>query len=110
MASVTQQIMAAGVGAAICAAGFAFFLPTSAEAAIKCRGTSQLSGGRYIVTPYCEDQYLARIARSYGMSVSDRAVRQSVSTKQRVCRLVGNDSRVMSICAPYRPGRNRIWP
>ncbi|MEO1694385.1 MAG: hypothetical protein AAFR55_04015 [Pseudomonadota bacterium] len=86
-------------------------IPIDAEAAIQCRGSSQLSGGRYIVTPYCEDQVLARVARSYGMNVSDRAVRQSVSTKQRVCDLVGNDTRVRDVCAPYRRGpRNRIFP
>lgn len=76
----------------------------SAEAkAIKCNGAYQVvkSYGE-IATPYCEAEYLARVARSYGMRVSGAAIRRSVGRKTETCRFVGHDSRVSNICTQYR--------
>ena len=78
--------------------------PTSnADAAIKCDGPYQINsaaGGR-IATPYCQDNYLASIARAAGMRVSNKTIRQNPNRKQEACRFVGHDPRVQNICAGY---------
>ncbi len=74
-----------------------------AEARIKCNGAYQVVRGHgEIATPYCEDQYLARVARSYGVRVSASAIRRSVSRKQEICRHIGHDHRISQICHQYR--------
>lgn len=74
----------------------------AASAKIACNGAYQIVKGQPVATPYCEDSYLAAVAREYGMAVSASAVRASPSVKERVCRLVGHDNRAQSACAPYR--------
>ena len=74
-----------------------------AQARIQCSGAYQVVRGQgQIATPYCEDQYLARVARRYGIRVSAAAIRRSPSRKEEVCRVVGHDGRVASICHNYR--------
>lgn len=85
-------------------AGLAFANP--ADAAIRCEGPWQVVSGQRISTPYCGDTYLARVARDYGMRVSARAVRNSTSVKQEVCRLVGHDNRARDACIGYRDERD----
>lgn len=70
-----------------------------AEARIKCNGSYQTVGGNEIATPYCQDNYLAKVARQYGMRVSDAAVRNNPNLKREVCRLVGYDIRVSDVCS-----------
>lgn len=89
---------------ALAFAGLAFANP--AEAAIRCDGPWQIVSGQRISTPYCGDTYLARVAREYGMRVSARAVRNSTSVKQEVCRLVGHDNRVHDVCIGYLDERD----
>ncbi len=80
----------------------------SASARIKCQGRFQVVKGQgKISTPYCEDNYLAAIARSYGRKVSNRAIRQNPGLKAQVCRHIGHDSRLTDICSNYRPGYGR---
>lgn len=75
-----------------------------AQAGIKCNGAYQVVRGQgQIATPYCEDQYLARVARGYGIRVSATAIRHNPSRKEEVCRFIGHDGRVASICHNYRP-------
>ena len=74
----------------------------SAQARIACDGSFQIVQGQPISTPYCRDQTLARVARSYGMRVSDAAIRNSESVKGQVCRTIGHDLRVREVCQPYR--------
>lgn len=89
--------------AALC---FALALPIAApnaDARIKCNGSYQvIRGAGEILTPYCEDQYLARVARSYGIRVSGAAVRRNPNRKEEVCRAIGHDSRVYETCLKYR--------
>ena len=81
---------------------------SSADARIRCEGASQVNGGQNIVTPYCEDNYLAEVARSYGSKVSGEAVRKSPQVKAELCRFVGEDIRVKDTCAGFREnGRQR---
>ncbi len=75
----------------------------SAHARIKCSDEFQIVRGQgHISTPYCRDEYLARVARGYGIRVSGSAIRHSTSRKEEVCRTIGHDGRVSSICQPYR--------
>jgi len=81
-----------------------------ADAAIRCEGNFQITSYGRINTPYCEDNYLAQVAREYGMSVSASAIRRNPSVKERTCRFVGNDIRVKSTCQQYLPqNNNRFW-
>lgn len=80
-----------------------------ADARIVCRGAYQIVDGQPIATPYCEDSYVAEVAREYGIVVSAHEVRQSPSVKARICRLIGHDNRVQSACVQYRPDSPRKW-
>jgi len=80
-----------------------------ADAAIRCEGNFQITSYGRINTPYCEDTYLAQVAREYGMRVSNQAVLRNPSVKERACRFVGNDIRVKSTCQQYLPENNRRW-
>ena len=80
-------------------------VPIEADAAIRCKDGFQLSGGRWISTPYCEDRQLVRVAREFGVRTSFNAVRFNVSEKRRVCRVVGFDIRVMKTCSGFRRER-----
>ncbi len=85
----------------------ACFLGVAAAAgpasAIECDGNFQIQkNGNHIATPYCQDGYLAIVARQYGMRVSAQEIRYNPSEKQRVCRFIGEDNRVRDTCEPYR--------
>jgi hypothetical protein len=93
----------------------ACFLGVAAAAgpasAIECEGNVQVQkNGNRIITPYCEDGYLAIVAREYGVRVSAQAIRYNPSEKERVCRFIGEDIRVKSTCSPYlNNDSNQIW-
>lgn len=86
-----------------CAAIMSISAIQPAEARIKCNGAYQVVRGQgQIATPYCEDEYLARVARGYRVRVSGSAIRRSPARKEEVCRHIGHDGRVSGICQPYR--------
>ncbi len=96
--------------AAVAVASLQALTTVAAEAKIKCDGPYQLTGGNTIRTPYCEDNYLASVAREYGMGVSGAEIRQSYNTKKRVCQVIRHDSRVSEICIGVVPdGPTIIW-
>jgi hypothetical protein len=74
-----------------------------ADARIRCDGNYQIINGQPHATPYCQDEHLAQVARSYGLSVSGSAMRNSPSEKQRVCQFLGSDIRVREACQGYGP-------
>jgi hypothetical protein len=74
------------------------FMAGPASAAMKCRDDYQVVQGREISTPYCADNYLARVAREYGVKVSDAAIRNNPNKKSEVCRFIGHDPRVKENC------------
>lgn len=89
------------------AALFAVSLAASspATAAIKCDGPFQVikGVGRH-ASNYCEDGYLAAIARSsYGLKVSATAMRNDPGLKHRTCMQIGHDARLVGICSNHRP-------
>jgi hypothetical protein len=83
---------------------------SGAEARIICDGSYQIVQGRPIATPYCRDQNLAIVARSYGIRVSAERMRHDESAKADVCRFIGNDIRVREACQPYLPDAGRRRP
>ncbi|MBX9588221.1 MAG: hypothetical protein K2X43_02880 [Hyphomonadaceae bacterium] len=78
------------------------------QARMLCDGNFQAVRGQPLATPYCREQNLARVARGYGVRVSDDAIRYSESAKADVCRFIGHDLRVQEICAPYSRGGSRF--
>lgn len=91
--------------AAAIAASAVVVVSGAAQARIQCDGQYQMVSGNPIATPYCQDNYLAQIARGYGMKVSIADVRIP-SRKQEVCGFVGHDVRVSSICSGWRVDPN----
>ena len=87
----TKHILA---GCAL-AAGLALAQPA---AAIKCESGFQRIKGDLIQTPFCQDVYLAQVARLYGFTVSDARIRNDPNYKKSVCRYVFNDIRVQENC------------
>ena len=81
----------------------AMAISAEAYAGIKCSGRYQVvSGHGHLATPYCADEYLARVARGYGTRVSGSAIRRNPSRKEEICQFIGHDSRVADICSKYR--------
>ena len=93
----------------VMALGFISITVATPAGAIECRGRYQVIDGNLHATPYCEDNYLARVARGYGVSVSNRAIRHNPSKKAEVCRLVGHDNRVSGICHDDDRGDKYHW-
>jgi hypothetical protein len=95
------------IAALVCGALAAAAPPASA--AIDCDGNFQIQrNGNRIATPYCEDGYLAIVAREYGVRVSAQEIRYNPSEKGRICRFIGEDNRVRDTCANYLDkGRDR---
>ena len=77
--------------------------------AIDCERDYQRVQGNLIATPYCQDEYLARVARDSGIKASADRIRNNPNYKRDVCRFVGHDIRAQSACVNEehrgRPGR-----
>lgn len=71
---------------------------TSPAAAIKCEKGFQRVQGNLIATPYCQDQYLAQVARQYGFKASAGRIRNDPNYKKEICRFVFSDIRVQTAC------------
>lgn len=74
-----------------------------AAARIECRNGAQRVQGEWLVTPYCQDAYLAEVAREYGVKASAAAIRNSPNFKRQVCLIVGHDIRVQQTCIEVVP-------
>ena len=74
-----------------------------AAARIECRGNFQVTKFGLISTPYCEEEQIARVARSYGMNVSGAEVRNDALTKVYLCQIIGDDTRLKGSCGAYAP-------
>jgi len=73
-------------------------LATPAAARIKCENGFQRVQGNLIATPYCQDEYLAQVARQYGFKASAARIRNDPNYKKELCRFVFNDIRVQTTC------------
>ena len=101
-----QQAGLTGCAALLLAA----MLATPAAARIECRGNFQMTKYGPIATPYCEEEQIAFVARSYGQRVTAAEVHNNPLTKVYLCQTIGYDSRLKGSCAGYGPdsyGRGR---
>lgn len=96
--SRTRQRAAAAI--AVC---LGLLLVPSAHVAAKvvCDGPYQAIGGTAVVTPYCEAENLARVARSRGIATSAAAIRNDHATLKHVCMDLHGDPRVEVTCGLY---------
>ncbi len=85
------------LAACVAALGMAAALASPA-AAIKCEKGFQRVQGNMIATPYCQDQYLAEVAREYGFKASASKIRNDPNYKKELCRFVFSDIRVQTTC------------
>lgn len=81
---------------------------SQAAAKPRCHEGFQDVRGRSISTPYCEDEYLAQVAREYGTKVSADTLRDNPNAKREVCRFIGRDIRINQACVQYQTGRGRF--
>ena len=86
----------------IAALGFVAVTPP-AHAKIHCEGNFQMSKYGPIATPYCEEEQIAKVARTYGSKVTGSQVRNDPLTKVYLCQLYGHDVRLKGSCAGYSP-------
>lgn len=87
------------------AATTVFLAISPADAALRCNGAYLQTKSGEVRTGYCEDEYLAQVARTRGDRVTGAQIRASFSLKGQVCQLVGNDIRVDDICKQFRRER-----
>lgn len=80
-------------------------VPAEAGSRIACRGDFQVVQGSEIATPYCQDNNVARVAREYGVRVTDETVRNNPIRKREICSLIGQDIRVQTACSEPSRGR-----
>lgn len=83
------------------AALFALTAVSPAAARIECRGNFQITKYGPIATPYCQEEEIARVARSYGYRVSGAEVRNNALKKVYLCQIIGNDVRLKGSCGAY---------
>ena len=85
------------------AALLAVAVTSPAAARIECRGNFQVTKYGLISTPYCEEEQIARVARSYGERVTGAQVRNNALKKVYLCQVYGYDTRLKGSCAGYAP-------
>ena len=82
----------------------AAMLTTPAAARIQCRGNFQMTKYGPIATPYCEEEQIAFVARSYGQRVTAAEVHNNPLTKVYLCQTIGYDFSVEGILCGLRTG------
>ena len=80
-----------------------------AEAGVVCKKGFQMVQGAPLATPYCQDQYVAQVAREYGFKASPERVRQDPIYKQTLCRYIGQDIRIKESCDEVNPSGRGIF-
>lgn len=78
-------------------------MPEPAAAKIKCKGIFQVTKNGLISTPYCQEEEIARVARSYGWKVTAAQVHNDPLKKVYICQALGNDNRLKGACGAYSP-------
>lgn len=77
--------------------------PSPAEAKIRCQGIFQVTKYGLLSTPYCQDQEIARVARSRGWNVSQAQIGNDPLKKVQICQVLGSDVRLKGACGAYAP-------
>ena len=95
--------------AAVMGAGVVVVGNGPADARVVCeQGYRILKNGQRLGTPYCQDLYLAKIAREFGVRVAAREILNNPNKKRDVCRFMGWDIRVQHICESALPKRGPL--
>ena len=81
----------------------AFSLASPAAARIQCQGIFQITKHGPISTPYCQEEEIARVARSFGTNVTAAEVHQNPLKKVYLCQIYGDDNRLKGACGAYAP-------
>lgn len=90
--------------ATLCGAGLLIAAAISpASAKIECRGNFQVTKYGPIATPYCEEENIAVVARTYGIKVTGGEVRRDPLRKVYLCQIIGSDTRLKGACGAYSP-------
>lgn len=98
-ASLVNRVPKIAFGA-FCSFALAALMVVPAHA-IQCRGNFQVqANGNHIATPYCQDNYLAEVAREYNITTCADCIRSSLTEKNSVCSLLRFDIRVQDSCVP----------
>lgn len=96
-------------GAATAVAIAIAIAPTPASAKIRCSPDGfQYVQGSWLSTPYCQDGLVGKVARQYGVRVSDAEIRWNPNRKAEVCRFVGHDIRIRNACQGFEGDRRRF--
>ena len=66
--------------------------------------------GNMIATPYCQDEYLAEVARESGIPATGDKIRNNPNFKKEVCRTVFTDIRVATTCLNAGVPEGRVVP
>ena len=74
-----------------------------AAARTLCQGEFQVTKYGLIATPYCGDEEIARVAKSYGWHREAATVRTNPLSKVYICQTLGYDWRLQSPCAGSIP-------
>ena len=74
-----------------------------AAARIQCKGNFQVTQYGLLATPWCEEEQIAKVARSYGWKVTGKQVRSDPLKKVQLCQILGGDVRLKGSCAGYSP-------
>lgn len=69
---------------------------------IVCHDEYQVVNGQEISTPYCADEYLAKVARKRGWKVTGDQIRHDYSLKESVCLHIGGHAELELVCTPFR--------
>ena len=77
----------------------------SPAAAITCRDGYQKVQGTWLATPYCQDDYVAKVAHQFGIKASAAEIRNNPYYKKEVCRFIGQDIRIKDTCNDANPER-----
>ena len=76
---------------------------SSSLARVECKGDFQVTKYGLIATPWCEEENIAVVARSYGWTVTGSEVRKNPLKKVYICQVLGRDIRLKGSCAGYSP-------
>lgn len=79
-----------------------------AEARVVCKKGYRVLNGQLLGTPYCQDVYLAEVAREFGSRVPAREILNNPNKKREVCNFIGWDIRVKHICEAILPRRGPL--
>ena len=76
-----------------------------ADARIVCDEGYRILKGKRLGTPYCQDLYLVKVAREFGVKVAAREILHNPNKKREVCTFIGWDIRIRHICQSVLPRR-----